>query len=347
MLVRLERQVGRDDAEHRRDDVAGDGAIGLDRADSSTSAGSSRISSCASRSAAATASSPGSMRPPGKAIWPAWVRRCSRRTVRITPGSARSVMAISTAASMSASARSSGRSPSSGGSRGGRGKRRRGAGRQGVIGGSSGKKAPPLHTPGVIAAFGKRELGELVIDRAGELGFEAVADERCGATGLSVSTMRSGCSGPRITASPLSSAEGDRRWSRPSPSLVISIARKAVRFDVDVELFDRRDQHVAAVGLAPQDRREQPDHRRPADRRAFVIPGAVAGDAHARMAAALGIPLVDRRQPALVDQLLELGQAEALKVDRGTAFRAWRRHCRLRRAKQSSCEGRIASLRSQ
>ena len=93
-------------------------------------------------------------------------------------------------------------------------------------------------------------------------------------------------------------------------------------FDLDVELFDGRDQHVAAVGLAPEHGREQPDHRRPADRRALVIPGAVARDPHARMAAVLGIPLIDRRQPALVDQLLQLGEAESLKVDRWAASRA-------------------------
>ena len=80
------------------------------------------------------------------------------------------------------------------------------------------------------------------------------------------------------------------------------------------------DEHVAAVRLAPQDGREQPHHRRPADRRALVVPGAVAGDAHPRMAAALGIPSVDRRQAALVDQRLELGEAEALKLDRRAAL---------------------------
>ena len=116
------------------------------------------------------------------------------------------------------------------------------------------------------------------------------------------------------------------RRSRPSPSLRISTARKAVRLDLDVELLDRRDQHVPAVGLAPQDGREQADHRRPPDRRALVIPGAVAGDAHARMAAALRIPLVDRRQPALVDQLLQLGEADPLQLDRRTALRHRQRH---------------------
>ena len=46
-----------------------------------------------------------------------------------------------------------------------------------------------------------------------------------------------------------------------------------------------------------------------------MIPGAIAGDAHVRMAAAFGLPLVDRGQAALVDQPLELGEAYALQVD--------------------------------
>ena len=49
-------------------------------------------------------------------------------------------------------------------------------------------------------------------------------------------------------------------------------------------------------------------------------PGAVAGDAHLAVPAALRIPLVDRRQPALVDQSLELGQADAVQFDGGAAL---------------------------
>jgi hypothetical protein len=66
-------------------------------------------------------------------------------------------------------------------------------------------------------------------------------------------------------------------------------------FDIDFQLLDRGHQHMAAVRLAPENRREQPDHRRAADRRALVIPGAVARDAHVAMAAAVRIPLLDRR----------------------------------------------------
>src|SRR4051812_10723938 len=39
------------------------------------------------------------------------------------------------------------------------------------------------------------------------------------------------------------------------------------------------------------------------------------------MTAAIGIPALDRRQPPLVDQALQLGQAEAAQLDRGTGFR--------------------------
>ena len=78
-------------------------------------------------------------------------------------------------------------------------------------------------------------------------------------------------------------------------------------FDLDVELLDRGDEHMAAVRLAPQDGREQSHHRRPPDRLAVVVPGAVARDKHPGIAAAIGVPLIDRRQLSLVDQPLELG----------------------------------------
>src|SRR5436190_13582838 len=60
---------------------------------------------------------------------------------------------------------------------------------------------------------------------------------------------------------------------------------KSGRFDLDVELLDRRDEHVATVGLAPENGREQADHRQAPDRAAFVMPGSVSTDAHARVAA--------------------------------------------------------------
>jgi len=96
---------------------------------------------------------------------------------------------------------------------------------------------------------------------------------------------------------------------------------KGGRFDLDVELLDRRDEHMASVGLAPENSREQADHRRAPDRASFVIPGSIAGDAHARMPAPLGIPLVHRRHATLGDQLLKLGKAQSLQFNRGAALR--------------------------
>ena len=80
---------------------------------------------------------------------------------------------------------------------------------------------------------------------------------------------------------------------------------------------------VCGVGLAAQHGREEADHRWSANRRAFVVPGAVAGDAHAGMAAPLRIPLIDRRVPAIFDELLELGEAQLLKLDGWTGLRHW------------------------
>ena len=51
--------------------------------------------------------------------------------------------------------------------------------------------------------------------------------------------------------------------------------------DLDVEHLDRRYEHVPAVRLATKNGREEAHHRRPPDRLAFVIPGAVTADAHA------------------------------------------------------------------
>src|SRR5260221_10943297 len=87
-------------------------------------------------------------------------------------------------------------------------------------------------------------------------------------------------------------------------------------FNLDVELLDRSDEHMASIQLAPEDGRKQADHRGAADRASVVIPGAVARDAHARISAMLGIPAVDRRQAPLVDERLQLGKAQSLQRDR-------------------------------
>jgi hypothetical protein len=94
-----------------------------------------------------------------------------------------------------------------------------------------------------------------------------------------------------------------------------AVRAKGGRFDVDVEHFDGSDENMAAVRLPPQYGRKEPNHRGPSNWCSLVIPGAVAGDTHARMPAMLGIPLIDRRQTALLDELLQLSEAYALKLD--------------------------------
>ena len=171
----------------------------------------------------------------------------SRRTVRITPGSGRSVMAISTAAGVASVAAIRGRSPSSGGSAaaGTSAARRRSASAHfGVVQREEGAVAPDA---GRVVAVGERQLGKLVIDRPRELGLEPVADEDAGGRAMPSSTNLSGWSGPRITGSPLSRREGDARARAFAFALHLDCA-KGGRFDLDVELLDRRDQHVPPSG---------------------------------------------------------------------------------------------------
>jgi hypothetical protein len=77
---------------------------------------------------------------------------------------------------------------------------------------------------------------------------------------------------------------------------------------------------MMAVRLTAEHGREQANHRRPLDRRAFMVPGPIPRDPHSGIAASLGVPLVDRRQATLIDQLLKLGEADSLKLDGWTAF---------------------------
>jgi hypothetical protein len=51
-----------------------------------------------------------------------------------------------------------------------------------------------------------------------------------------------------------------------------------------------------------------------------MVPGSITGNAHPGMTAALRIPLLDRREPTLVDQLLQLGEAQSAKLDRWEAL---------------------------
>ena len=85
----MEHQTRRQQAENRRDAIAGAGDVVRQPAQHFHAPGSRAISSSASRSAAASASaSAGSIRPPGKLTWPACWFRCALRLVSSTPGSA-------------------------------------------------------------------------------------------------------------------------------------------------------------------------------------------------------------------------------------------------------------------
>ena len=130
----------------------------------------------------------------------------------------------------------------------------------------------------------------------------------------------SGCSGPSDHRVAAVEPEGDP--ARPAFALARHLDRaEGGGIDLDLELLDRRDEHVAAVGLAPQDGGEQPDHRRTADRRALVIPGAVAGDPHlANGRSARGFQWSTGGSWRSSIKRLELGQAEAVKLDRGPGF---------------------------
>ena len=272
--------------------IAGDGPIGFDRADHLDCGGVEQdFLLRLAQAPRATASSPGSMRPPGKATWPAWVRRCRGGRSGSRPGSARSVIAISTAAGVPAlgdHARSC-RRPAArrrGGRRERESRRRSASVIQPAPAGKRRRRStrPAGRCPRPARARQARNRPAASVRPRGRGGRPG------GARGRARSRpARSGWSGPRISASPLS-----RRKAMP-PLAPVAFAGHLDRpegggLDLDLELLDRGHQHVAAVGLAPQDGREQAHHRRPADRRAVMIPGAVAGDAHPRMAAALGIP---------------------------------------------------------
>src|SRR5438270_4926363 len=102
---------------------------------------------------------------------------------------------------------------------------------------------------------------------------------------------------------------------------------------LDLELLHRRHQKVASVGFTPQYRCEQAHHGRPAARLSFMVPGTVACDAHSRITAMRGLPLLDRRQAAFVDHLLQIGEVQSSQLDRWAAFGHFpTSHCECRQA---------------
>ena len=164
-----------------------------------------------------------------------------------------------------------------------------------------------------------RKLGEFVIDGARQLCLKSVAHEqarRKRASGFHDRERMVGTKDHGVAA-----VEAERDPLALPFALTLHLERpKRRRFNLDIEFFDWGDENVATVRLAPEDRREEPDHRLPADRRPLVIPGAVTRDSHPRMAAAFGIPAFDRRQGALVDQPLQVVQADSLKLDGGSCL---------------------------
>jgi hypothetical protein len=54
-----------------------------------------------------------------------------------------------------------------------------------------------------------------------------------------------------------------------------------------------------------------------------MIPGSIARDPHPRMAASIGIPFVDRRQAALVREILKCGKGQTLQFYGRTALWHW------------------------
>src|SRR3546814_6106845 len=64
---------------------------------------------------------------------------------------------------------------------------------------------------------------------------------------------------------------------------------------IDVQLFGRRHEHMAAIRLAPQYGGKEPHHGCPSYRRSFMIPCPVGRDPHAAIAAMLGMPKLDRQ----------------------------------------------------
>ena len=169
----------------------------------------------------------------------------SVRWVRITPGSARSVTATSTAAGV--------RRPSW-----------RRCRRSGVAGqqiarrcamprASAARSRRPAScrlaagrtrrrsTRRRLVAAGERAFGELVIDACARPAPPARRGREIGAGASSPATKRNGCSGPAVTISPVLSRKASRGLA---VALGLHLDRDERRIlDRDVELLDRRDQH--------------------------------------------------------------------------------------------------------
>lgn len=170
-----------------------------------------------------------------------------------------------------------------------------------------------------IVLFRQGNIGQLIVEPSSELGFKPMTHEhaRRGAS-LSVEDRQRmlGAHDDCVSAVQL-------QCNLPVPSGALRVHLNCPEgrvLDVDFQLFDGSDQHVAAVRLTPKYGREEADHCRSPDRASLMEPGTVASDAHFAVTAVFRLPLVDRRQAALVDRLLQVGQTDALQFQRRLAL---------------------------
>lgn len=167
--------------------------------------------------------------------------------------------------------------------------------------------------------FFESDLGQLVIDRPGKLGLQTMADFDSGRRTFAHLDHPQGMTNTGNHCVPAVELECDLALGAEALRLHLD-SPEGRSFDIDFKLFDRCHQDVRSVRFSPEYGREQPHHGRPVDGRPLVIPGAVAGDSHLAVAAALRIPLIDGRQAPFVNQLLQIRQADTLQSNGRAAF---------------------------
>ena len=84
--------------------------------------------------------------------------------------------------------------------------------------------------------------------------------------------------------------------------------------DFDAQLFNRGDQHIAAVRFSPQYGGKQADHCLAPDWRTLMKPGSVARDPHVAVAAMVGIPFLHRREFFFGKQARNVAERQVGKV---------------------------------
>ena len=139
-------------------------------------------------------------------------------------------------------------------------------------------------------------VNQIVVERAGDLGPQVGADMQIG---------RQPAVGGRLEPQPVGGIAGhpvvDIGAEPQQPASIVALLEHLDRqkrriVDADADLLHRRHEKVLAV-LALENRRKQPDQRRPPDRRPHVEPRTIAGDSHVEIAAERRIPQMHRGQP--------------------------------------------------